>query len=447
MKKIISLILILVLTIGVAPFSAKADTTNYIYDYEQFEVQAENLYANFDFYVGNKGVATARLNLKQSYMSNKKTYYIYANYESGKGQEVYSMVTSFEYNGQDFVDLPLNYGVFYKLGISDVEYTGDAEIKDYFYHLFGAVTKLDIPTVQEVGDKLCDRVSQMDVKSQLIDRINLSYSCDTKQAIYVDGKYVGDHKRGGYDQIEYYIDKANGKKLIPGSKHTVKIWPYATVNGVNFMGSAVSRTVTVAPFTATGKPSVTKLNKKMVSVYFDSPIPQRKAGLSTFYIYAGNKKVKTVQNKGEANYQLTIKKKGIAKKKIKIVAKCTSTNQMKSSNVAKAQKNVRNWKQVKNVRAYSGLQGYVRVTKVYYSGNKLMMKGFYVNGHILKLKKFKVKLRIRVNGKIVAKKNVTVKKMKGNSIKNFKVIMKKGKYYDLRNGSVLWGYDVLADVV
>lgn len=443
MKKIISLILVLVLTIGVAPFSAKAAENNFISSYEQFEITYDGRTRYFDFNIGDKGVATARLNLSSG-MTKNKAYHVYVMYWDGKYYQ-YSKAKDFAYINQKYVDLPLNYGVDYRLGITERNMTKPDTIEGYFDGLYGGGTSLSIPTVKEVANKLCDEVRELEIKSVFLDRINLYYYCGTRHAVYVDGKYEGDHKSGGYNQIKYYIDKSKGKKLKPGSKHIIKLWPYASINGANFMGTAVQRTVTVAPFTAPAKPKVTKFTKKMVSVNFNAPIPQQRAGLSTFYIYAGKKKVKTVKNKGKASYQVTVKKKGIAKKKIKIVTKYD--NRTKSSKAAKAKKNVRKWSQVKNVRAYTSLQGYVRATKVYYSGSKLMMKGFYVNGHLLKLKKFKVKLRIRVDGKIVAKKTVTVRNMKGNSIKNFKVKMKKGKYYDLRNRSVLWGYDVLADVI
>lgn len=213
------------------------------------------------------------------------------------------------------------------------------------------------------------------------------------------------------------------------------------------MGKAVEKTVTIAGFTKPSKPAVTKLNKNQVSVLIKVPTAQQVAGVSTFYVYAGNKKLKTVKNKGKASYLVKISKKGVGKKKIKIVAKCTATKKKATSKAVKPATNQYKWHYSENVKSYSSIAEYVRPIKYYYSGSKLMMKGMYINTHILTLKNFKVKFKLTVNGKVVATKTLSAKNLKGDSIKKFTMTMKKGKYYDLRNSTLGWSYDILAATV
>lgn len=441
MKKIISLLVVLALVLGFAPISAKAAEVNYYDDCEQFAITVDGRTSYFDFDIRTKGEAFARLDFKYS-LTSGKTYYIY---DGNSATKLGSFVAS---SGQKNTDVRVDYGKTYRFFVIPYNYTTKEDIVNYVIGGYDTPMPMTVKTVEEVANSLCDTVSNFTAKSYFINRFDVSYTCNTRQAIYVDGKYMGTHKAGGYSTIKYYVDSAGGKtKFKPGTKHTIKIWPYASIGGANFMGKAITRQVTIANFTAPGKPSVVKLNKNMVSVSFNVPTSQQLKGLSTFYIYAGKKKVKTVKNTGKSSYLVTVKKKGIGKKKIKIVSVCTSTKKKASSKAAKGKKNFCKWNYSKNVHSYTGVQGYARPTKLYYSGKKLMLKGFYVNGHIFKLKKFKIKFKIFVNGKLVAKKTLTKKNMSANSIKNFKVTMKKGKYYDLRHNSVSWDYDVFADTI
>ena len=431
MKRIISFILVLALSISMAPAVVKAGTNNFANGVkDDFTYGSSSKY--YAFGIDNKGVPYAEIELYHG-MSKGSAYYLYDMVSKTKLQD-------FIYNGEDNMTQTVSFGKNYAFVISDEDYTPE-QIAENADSYFVDYTKVSVPTVEAFGQEISDKVSNVNVYSKQIDRFNLEYYCAGPHAIYIDGKFIVNNttSKGNYS---YY--RAGFKA---GSTHTVKILPYVAIGNVNFLGKEVTKKITIAKFAKTAKPKVTKLTKNKVSVFFNVPAAQQVSGVSTFYVYMGNKKVKTVKNTGKASYIVTVSKKGIGKKKIKIVAKCKATKKTAASKAAKPATNQYKWNYSENLKSYSTISEYVRPIKYYYSGSKLTVKGMYINTHILDLKTYKVKFKLTVNNKVVATKILTVKNLKGNSIKKFTVTMKKGKYYDLRNSTLGWSYETLAATV
>lgn len=177
----------------------------------------------------------------------------------------------------------------------------------------------------------------------------------------------------------------------------------------------------------------TSLGKNMAIVRWTG-IP----GASGYYIYQGSKKVKKVKATAR---KVTIKRKKAGKSKFKVIPYIKSggkTVKGKSS-VMKAKSNGFSTNVSTNYKNYSYGRGQVVLKRVTASGKKYKITCYAINNRIFDLKKYKkITVKIYADGKCVASKTVKNLKvnMKDNSAKKLTFTVKKGKYGDLRHGTV-----------
>ena len=94
--------------------------------------------------------------------------------------------------------------------------------------------------------------------------------------------------------------------------------------------------------------------------------------------------------------------------------------------------------------AYPMYSHYWRPDKIYYSGNKVVVKGKFINTHIYNLDYFKIKLTVKCQGKVIGTKTINSGKMKSNKVKKVTVKLDKSKAgYDLRAGNLTWSYKII----
>ena len=429
MKIIRNWIIIAALAIVALPLTnVKAAVTNYATSVKAYSLGSS--YQSFDFDIDKKtGNPYATINLKTG-MKKSTTYYIYnAKTNQNIGSLTYTGATSYK--------LSLAYGTDYALVISDQNKTDATEIQALLAGVNTKKTTVEVPTKAELGKLLAANVEDFKAYSNLIDRIQISYYCAGSHEIYIDGKRIRQdiQSKGQYNYFR--------RGFKPGTKHTIKVLGIAMVNGYRFAGNSITKKVTTKKFGATKKPKIVQLGKNKITVTFTVPTAQRAADVSTFYVYTGKKKLKKVKNTGLDKYTVTIKKKGISKKKIKIVAKCTATKKKKTSKTGKVVKNQFKWNYSNKPAEYPTLSEFVRPIKYYYDGNKLKMKGMFINTHAMDIKKATFRYKFIVNGKQVLTKTIEGKNIPKKSVQNFTIVLAKGKYYDLVNSSLKWEYDVI----
>ena len=277
MKKVISFVLVFIMTLAMLPAqSASAAIKNYAKRLETY--QFGKSYTNYRFNIDKNGMPLAEIELSYG-MINGKEYYLYDGV-SGK------LLKSFEYDDQNYETWSCEYGKNYTFAIFATKYETTEDIKNAVEGVNPIETELTIPKLNVFSNDISASVSSLQLSSPFIDRIDFSYYCDGPHAIYIDGKFIRNNSSSSdFGSKDYF---KTGFK--PNSKHTIKIRPYTTINGKNYVADGIEKTVTVAALTAKSKPSVTKLSSKVVSVRFTVPVTQQKSGISTFYAYAGKKK-------------------------------------------------------------------------------------------------------------------------------------------------------------
>ena len=162
------------------------------------------------------------------------------------------------------------------------------------------------------------------------------------------------------------------------------------------------------------------------------------SGASGYYVYMGNKKVKTVD---ASTLKVTISKKGAGNAKYKVIPYIDAGSIIKGdSTVMKAKANVLSRSIPTGYKSYDYGKGQLVLKKISGSGKKYTLTCYAINNRMFKLKKYKkIKITVYADGKkIISKtiknKNVNVKKY-GSKKVTFKV---KGKEGDLKHGAVSW---------
>lgn len=152
------------------------------------------------------------------------------------------------------------------------------------------------------------------------------------------------------------------------------------------------------------------------------------SGASGYYIYKGSKKIATVK---ASKRSYTVKKKGAAKSKYKVVPyiKSGGNTYTSGSNAAKPAKNVIKYNRSINPRAHSYCSCDFVVTKVELKGSTYYVTGYAVNNRIFKCNKYsKLKVSMKVGSKRVFSKTYKNMKLNVSPTSSKKITLKiKGK--------------------
>lgn len=432
-KKILCLFLTLVMTISVAPAMVGAATPiNLAMKFGSVTLKQEGIVLPYGL---NETTGKPFVRIKGDFTKGK-SYYLYDGVKNKR--LAYVKCTT-----NDRLDYNIEYGRKYIFAASNKKYSSKADIKalvNYNPQNKEYLTRTKL-TKTIIGNDITNTPYQVKIKSTQYNAINLDFKSDSNCKLYFDGKMVKKDDTKQKNVSRKYRFK--GKKLKPNSKHKIKVAPYLKVGKTTYTGTGIKETVRTAKFTKTAAPMVTKLTKNMVAIRFIIPKSQRFKGGSIFYVYAGKKKIKTIQNNGKKTKKLTYEKKNAAKKKYKVVAKCPTNKKKYKSKKSKAKKNYHAWTYPTKVSSYKKGSQYVRPTKIYYRKGKLMMDGFYLNTQKYDFSEFKVDFVFTSDKKEIVKKRLSSGPLPKNKIREFTVVLSNsGKRYDLRNSEMHWKYIV-----
>lgn len=192
--------------------------------------------------------------------------------------------------------------------------------------------------------------------------------------------------------------------------------------------------------------AVTKITSNNARIVLNTPNNQRYSGASTYYVYKGSKKIKTIKSSSALQVRFSYKRKGAGKGTYKVRAACAGKTYTNAKVFKPVKNQVKYSSQSKNPRNYTYATAPFVVTKIYYSGGKLKVQGYLLNARILDLKKAKIKVKVKVEGKTIASQKFTAKKKIGEyGKKKLTLTFKKAKKYkDLAHGATRWSTNTTA---
>ena len=252
-----------------------------------------------------------------------------------------------------------------------------------------------------------------------------------------------------YDDIYIRLERGSKSKIIDDQKLTGSSVKFKNVTlkiGKNesfttrlYFYYGPQELSIVFPFTASAEKLsknytyATKISNNMAIVRWTGI-----SGASGYYVYQGSKRVKKVK---ASVRKVTIKRKNAGKAKFKVIPFVKSSGKIVKgkSTKMKAKSNSFSTNVSTNYKNYSYGKGQVVLKNVKSSGRKYTITCYAINNRIFKLQKYrKITVKIYADGKCVASKtvkNLNVN-MKPNSSKKLTFTVKKGKYGDLRHGTV-----------
>ena len=321
------------------------------------------------------------------------------------------------------------------------------------------------------------------------DRVKFDEATYTKAVAAKDYKFQMGSNR--YDQLIGYIDASS---YSYATAHIVEVYNYSTKNGEGSLfkryvikgsnnyqrsfkltglkpGTAKHYTVHLIRTDSSGTeyeyidnqywtlksvsfktPSVSgvKFAPKKAKLIINVPSTQAGKGLSTMYVYKGNKKIKTIKSNGKTRITFVYSGSKASASSYKVKAVCAKNTKITKTSKAKkpvASKYKRQGWINPNINA---ITPYATATFVpwemsYYNG-KVTVTGYVVNNRIFKLKTYKVKVGVGVDNKIYASTTKTYKNVKDSTIKKVKFSFKSKKALDFVNNSPTWSVKTLKSV-
>ena len=186
------------------------------------------------------------------------------------------------------------------------------------------------------------------------------------------------------------------------------------------------------PSYAPNSVKVTRMSDKEAWIYINPS--DFAVGKSTYALFAGSKKVKTIKPTSTNRYKVVVKGKGAAKNKYKVVATLNGNTEAvpMTTKAGKAKNNVRNTGMKASLNdTYWGQAG-GRTIKVYCSGGKLYADVWMYNSWNYKTaKNVRHTVNVVVDGVSYGKKTIKVSSMGPKSTKWFKKVYLGKKVCDL----------------
>ncbi|MDO4502628.1 MAG: hypothetical protein Q4D06_05530 [Coriobacteriia bacterium] len=237
------------------------------------------------------------------------------------------------------------------------------------------------------------------------------------------------------------LGEFTAKGLKPATKYTFKIKTHIQDGGIDY-GTVTTDTVTkTTPGFKTPSVKAAKVSASKAVVRVVIPKTQNAKGLSSFKIYMNGKCVKTVSSSSLSSsknaYSYVIAKSDAGKATFKVKSICSKkTSVYKTSKGAKPTANYRSYGYKKVLSNYPSYAVGYRITKVWYKGSTLYVKGFSFNTHPYYEYKITRSFKVRVDGKLVGYKSVPTGRLYANRFKDFTFACKGSKLADLRHGVV-----------
>lgn len=264
----------------------------------------------------------------------------------------------------------------------------------------------------------------------------------------VTGFYVRVYSSNGslyktYNSIAQKSSYCSATYAIPyKGTYYFTVTPYYVYNGETYEGTTTAKVACKSKSLSAPTGSVTKISDKKVRITI------KKAAGSTgtiVYQYTGGKLVKLGSTKGTS---FTTTKNIAGKKKYKFlsyVVDSGTTYNGKYSSTYSPKANVATFSYSNRPASYPKYNHYWRPTKMYYSGNKVVVTGKFINTHLYYLSYVKIKLTVKCQGKVIGTKVINSGKINSNQVKKMTIKLDKSKTgYDLRAGGIDWSYKVVS---
>ena len=226
-------------------------------------------------------------------------------------------------------------------------------------------------------------------------------------------------------------------------KYYFTVTPYFDYKGSTFTGDESSRVEWESLQLGPASGSVTKISTKKVRITIEKP--QGATGVYV-YQYTGGTWRKLGETKGNA---YTVSNSTAGKSSYRLLAYISyngnlyEADEYSPSYSPKA--NVLTCSYSNSPAAYPSFSHFYRPNKFYYSGNKVVVSGKFINTHVFKMRYMKIKLTVKCQGKVIGTKVIKCNNISSKTIKNMTVKLDKSKTgYDLRAGGIYWSYKVIS---
>ena len=278
---------------------------------------------------------------------------------------------------------------------------------------------------------------------------NLEWRGSTKSDVtYITGYQIKRYNSAGKNDASYTVKDSGQysnvlKCPIPyeGTYYfTAK--PYYTFKGKTYWGVETGKVACASAKIYSPTCLATKISNKVAKVTVN--VPEGANGTIIYQNVGG--KWKEI---GKTSYskKYTVKKNTAGKRQYRVVSYVTDggkTYYAAPSKAAKPQSNVCTCKYPKYAGGYKSASHFWRPIKISYSGNKVVVKGRFINTHIYSMNYFNIKLTVKAEGKVIGTKTIKCGKIKAKGTKVVTVKLDKSKKnMDLRNGSLYWSYKVI----
>lgn len=331
------------------------------------------------------------------------------------------------------------------------------------------VSAPDAQTAADIAGSNSSKATRISFKTYSDIGYNLAYRYDFATSSVGYDYFIAEVSRfrNGYDgkadgaNVYFYKNKKEGELfqefnfdseitsgsfmltgLKPGTTRQFTVHTYRIVDGLVYdYWDGTHWAVKTNTYNTPGL-SVLKMSPNKVMLVIKVPYDQQYKNRSSYHIYRGSKKIKTLQSNGKARitYTYSAKKAINYKYKVKSVYNAkksiNKTTKLKKpiSNTYKRQGSIN--PNIDAITPYMTAR-FVPWQLTYYNG-QVKMTGYIVNNRMFTLKKYKFKVEAYNDGKKVASKTVTYKNIKKYAYKKVTITMKTKKAPDFVNKGAGW---------
>ena len=269
------------------------------------------------------------------------------------------------------------------------------------------------------------------------------YSDYDNDVTFITGYIVKRYNAAGAVDAQYNTTATSLDCPLPyEGSYAFTVTPYYVFKGKTYYGAETGRVGCASAQIYTPTCLATKISNKVAKVTVN--VPEGANGTIIYQNVGG--KWKEI---GKTSYskKYTVKKNTAGKRQYRVVSYVTDggkTYYAAPSKAAKPQSNVCTCKYPKYAGGYKSASHFWRPIKISYSGNKVVVKGRFINTHIYSMNYFNIKLTVKAEGKVIGTKTIKCGKIKAKGTKVVTVKLDKSKKnMDLRNGSLYWSYKVI----
>ena len=381
-------------------------------------------------------------------LGNKQAYFEIQvkNTENGEAARTFKVYVN---TNEDYISISVNKndaGKWYSIFIEDPGYTGYSAETYKVVGQSGGSSSSGSKKNSSSGKTTVTIFSSPELNGM---SATLSY-VRRKLTVYINGNCEYEANGKNYYTAKKIVKLYKGKKLIAtkktngteavfkkvkvryGKTEKFKVKLFVEILKKNVERD--SRTYKVKPWPIPkAKLFATKISKKKAYLRWT-----KISDVSGYYIYQGKKLVKKIKAKKNM-CMIKRKKAGSSKYKVAAFVKDGKKIYKVKSKKAKPKKNQAKWSINTNVKNQNYATCKFAISKISLSGKTYTVTGYALNNRLFKMKKYKkLKIVLRVDGKIAFKKTFKNKKVNAKDTSAKKLVLKiKGKAgKDLAHGSV-----------